>query len=565
MRFLLSLLFVLPVAQGISQAANDTYTLTEVQKADLPCRMQDVSFWGISTDDAEPTLYYSFTHKGAGIQVVRGAMSSGGKDPVDVEALGKVLLDPATGAPGTSTLTWVAPAMTGSNINIFTDPVSGAQAISSEPMARNGSIISDQKFNGLIDKTEESNFYALPAYKSAVADSDEPEFIESYANTTITVGLSGDIQTITTSTHTLRPEDKRGKSLLGDPNYKMQASFAKGDAKQVFKDTDMSYKLLSAGNIPQISDPSTGNVVLLGGLKYKKDDSKKGSHYREFFLLGADAEGNMTGKEQLMTDVPLELVDVYYAEGKTIAPGVRQGSKAVFLAKGAGEKDDPNVDPSLLYAFVVDINTAKVISQNQANLPEGESVPIGLNINAAGNVVLLYYTASNGQITPVTLTSEGLSVGEPLLSGPLDPVVNLPTDDLEITNISSFSLADGRDVTLKLLGNFTYDQFNRETSRTDRALLLFYSNPDGSTKAKVLMKAAPGISPITRKGDRILLSSDIGLVEWDLAAGESKLIQTEMELPSWKMFVFSERFSTLYGLLPTKASTQVQLLTYRFE
>jgi len=562
MRLFLSLLFLLPVVLGLAQSSSSGFNITDIQAEGLPYRITSLTVEGISTDKDAPAYYYSFTHPGAGIQVVRGAMSTGGKDPVTVEALGKVMLDPDTGAPGTSAVQWVAPPGTGTNINIFANPVGGAESLVTDPLAKKGAVLSYNKYEDMTDDMVGGTFYKLPPYTPAAGEA--MEMVESYVTTNIYVGMGGGIQSITYGNYTLRPEEKRGRSLLGDPNYKMKAGFAKGTAKKVFKDKDISFKILSAGSIPQISDPTTGNVVIFGGVKYKKDKSKKGSHFQEFFLMGSDKEGNLTGQEKIETEEPLVLKEVYSVGGKEIAPGIRQSGTAIFIAESGGE-DENTTDPSLRYSFVVDINTTKIIARNKINLPEGKNVTVGTETDTDNNIVLLNYSVSTGQVTPLTLTKEGIKIGEPRFSGDLKILVDLPTKNLELRTISTITLADGRTMLLKQMANYTYDELKRVTGVKEQALLISYLSPDGKNLGtKALMKAT-NLVAIARKDDRILFSTGANFMELDLTDGSSKVARVPVQFPAGKMMFYSERFSTFYALLPTEGSSILQLLTYRFE
>lgn len=268
-------------------------------------------------------------------------------------------------------LTWIAPPGSGTNINIFLDPLLTTEdVLHAEPLAKAGEMMSYQQFDRLDDELTDS----APAQVSApTVEPPSVAYAPEYRTTRVEVGMSGGIPFVICTAHTRRDDPSEPS---GEVDYRFDRIIHKSGLDTAFGAPDISFKTGFTSLVLQAGDPATGTTTVFGGIKYKKDKSKKNSFYYEFLLLTFDHAGAVINREMVTSTVPLSIREVHNFQERQLAPDVYETSHAAFIAHGDGDKKMSGVNKQLRRVFIVDPQTGTLVRQVDYTVPTDETVPL---------------------------------------------------------------------------------------------------------------------------------------------------------------------------------------------
>lgn len=391
-------------------------------------------------------LYYSFTHPGGGVQKVKGSFFSGGKEPTSLKAFGVINIS-QEGVVSSDFVRWLAPRHSGVSINLYANPLDGADAMLQKPIAAKGQVSPYDTLGGLKRQLEEAGEIVSLAV-SGKKENDLP-LCPQYYESTVYVGLGGGINQILTMDHTLKSEEDRNK-LMSMKDYDLETSINKDHVKDVFGADNITFKY-SAGAIPQVSDPITGNVIVMGGIRYKKNKAKANSEYKEFRLFTFNKEGEVVNSVNYESDEPILIKGGYPIYGQQLGPDLWEATHAVIIAGGAGNRKMTNINKKYFKAIVVDVKTGEIVAEHEQEL----SQPAGKFLEARqcsnGTIELLYYYPASGQqsLTLINIGKDGLvNLKEFSKDSPEVQSFKLPANP-KIRTINSFELEDGSQLVIK--------------------------------------------------------------------------------------------------------------------
>ena len=460
------------VLQGVELI--DTNTLFNVTQ---------VKVLGIDERTSPHRLLYRFTHPSGGIQKVNGSMMSGGRAPQGLPAFGAVELGEIP-TPAVDGIQWFSPKRVGTNVNFYAKPlIEATDMVDDNMIAGKGSIMSHDDFAKIRkDLKPSSPLYQLPEEK-AVAEERAPYYADKYKTTKVNFGMSGKISYLYLTEYTLKPEGERNKGLFGTA-YDTKIKTNKDHTKGAFGDKNIMYKGAMMDKVPQVNDPVSGHATVFGGLKYKKNDSKKNSHFYEFLFLTFNFEGEIVKQVKYESEIPLSIENVYPVYGKNIAPDVNEITHGIFVLQGYGNKGMDHVNRKIRVVLVVDILTGEVIAEDKIELNQA-STSLLRTRNLDGNRIELTYfypVANKRGLAVVTLSTQGVEKVKELLQGsPEFDAIGLeekPLLNMELNPVNSFESEDGG--TLSIEQFTTLKKTEKGTTKRNEGYALVKYDATGS-------------------------------------------------------------------------------------
>ncbi|NJC27343.1 hypothetical protein [Neolewinella antarctica] len=544
-----------------------TIEVREVLPLEGPYRIVNLQFDGLSKEST--SLNFSFSHFGAGVQSENGPLKMGGKEPQTVYATGSIPID-ETGAPtGGTTLQWYSPPSASEKVNIYANPIDILTMADNTLLAKRGEV---KGYGALAEFglgiQEKAAWFTLA---DDTISKKETTHVDEYKTTYVNLGLGGGIQALTSATYTLKPEEKWSTGAIEVSDYKMKASFLKGPAKKFFKDKDYSFKVISgySGSLAQAADPRTANMVVFNAIKYKKRPDKKNSHFTEFLTLAIDAAGNVTSSDIYESDEPLQVAQFFHLGGERLSQHLRLTNKVAIILRGGGKANMEDVDGTLRRALVIDINTGKIISQSDINLPEGSNTTIATDILPSGDVEMLNYNAATGQIQTIRLTEKGLELSEPLFRENSELLAGINPEKLELFSLGNTVSSTGQMVRFHALARVDREQYSLVTEETIYGYLAELVGADGRPERFVSLAKGDRLRTFAREGDVVLLSTSLTtqavgedgrkkitnqFLFLDLAAGTVRRVAAPIDvLPQNEYMLYDQGRKVLFGLLfPTE-------------
>lgn len=424
-------------------------------------KVEQVSILGIDGNSSPQKLIYHFVHPNGAIQSVNGPMLSGGKDPAILPAFGSLdLTEPIH--PASNTVQWYCPERVSTSSNFLANPLSDTQSFSgSNIIASKGNIMGYDKFFDLRKTlTPSSPWYQLPAKEAPekAPEKAEPTYIDHYRVARVQVGLSGKIPSINLFDYTLRPVDERRTGPFGTA-YKLRVEANKEGAKTAFgDDPTISYKVsMMDGEFPQVQDPLSGNCTVFGGIEYKKNKEKDNSEFYEFMMLTFNNEGGLVNRVTHNSEVPLTIEEIYPFYGQYIAPQVQEVTHCIYIARGTGNKNTPNINRKIRRIFVADIKTGEIIKEDELELKYGTTTLMKTRRLKDNKLELYYlYPVKNKRgLVVITVGFNGIEkVHEIDNESPNFQAINLPEvpyTSLNARTVQTFDAADGGVVTVEQL------------------------------------------------------------------------------------------------------------------
>lgn len=448
-------------------------------------RVASVKILGVKDGPQGPALFYSFVHPNGGIQRVTGALMTGGRDPENLPAIGVANLgNEAT--PVVGSLRWAATPGIISNVNYWAEPLVNALDPSNHLLAASGTVLSNDTLRVVLRglKPSDTLYLNYRTPQPEVPVSYAPEYAITYAS----LGMSGGINSVSSTTFTLRGESDRQGLLTGPYKRNSALVFDKEVYANAFEQENMSFKLNASA--PCINDPVTGNAVLFGPLKYRKDDSKENSQYFEFKFVTFSKDGQMLSNINYTSEEPVVSSGEYLIHGATLAPDIREVTHVVYILRGDGEKGMEGINRKLVRALVFDLKTGQLIAQNDAVFNQSGAIVINQRQLPDGNLELIYLhkdaSAQKG-ISVMIVGPQGIvsitdyfgesSLGEVL---ELKPMVLLSAS---LRTLQRIPLQDGSQAVLQMIARKDYNSETKTTTYLPVGHGLSIYQPDGYLKA----------------------------------------------------------------------------------
>lgn len=422
-------------------------------------RVTNAAIFGIKSYFDGTEIFFSFVHPNGGIQKVAGPLMSGGAEPENLNAFGSIQIYSDKSVRSKS-YHWLGREHFGTRYNLYANPLTDADSHLQTPLASPKDI---WPYDTLLVFTNNRDIKKpLPDWGEEIkrglqeAGKVKPKtevYAEEYYKPGISTGLSGNLSQMTTVVYNLRPKADWNKGLAPGP-YSSKVNLIKGqDFDALFGNPNVNYK--ATAGIPTQYDPASGNLAIMGGLKYKKDKTKDDSEFYEFLLLSFDKDGNNLARVPYETKEPMVIVGSTTIYGQEIAPDVREATHAVFLLRGGGNKNITSFNNKLLRAFVVDLKTGQLVAQNEVEMPQGggkllERFPSGATTTT---LTFLYTDGGKNGLSFVTLGAEGILATSHFLSDtPQGQSLQLEPfgfATVEVVTAERFLLADNSEVVIK--------------------------------------------------------------------------------------------------------------------
>lgn len=360
---------------------------------------------GFTADPEIPQLVVRFNHPEGGIQRVRNRVMDGDREPKTLSAYGLFPLDAPDPSPAFS-VTWFAAARSSNSVNFYADHRQAGSLNDDAYLAKKGEILSHEAFQKFRSSLVSGGFQNLSQVEGRRSDALDPRapHVESYRETVITMGLSGGISYLTTSTYHRKPEDKRYTGLMGSA-YSGKHAINREEVKTAFGDKNLAFKGYS-----MLGDPGTGNAVILGGLKYRKDKTKKHSHFYEHLILVFGNDGKIVGREKIDTQAPFSFTQVLPITGEKMAPTIYAVPYAVFIGSCPTKQGLSGENPPAKMVLVVDSKTGQVVARNRVDLPGARAnlLQVDRHQNGEIRVLFAYRRGNRGGFSQVTIGTEGV-------------------------------------------------------------------------------------------------------------------------------------------------------------
>ena len=517
----------LPLA---AQDVSDRLSVVPLTPGSRAYRVTGPTMLGV--DAADPSLLrFRFAHPRAGVMrdmgMAKRLLSKDSmrihlsEEPETVTALGTVPLGPGGFPQDVPSLQWVAlRGAEGDEMYYFDHVPRILEYPDSMLLATSADMLPRAEYDRAMETASSKPSYSVPGEQT-------PELVESYTVQIPAIGLGGGFSKSTIMKYELKPEGERGKGLLGK-NYTSDASFAKGSAHEVFDGTNRKFAYVS---IATHNDIATGNAVVVGGLKYKKDKTKKGSEFREFLLLGVDAEGEVIEQTEFTSDEPVLAKGVFPLQSRPVYPNYNMSPTAAILYRGAGRKNDPDVDGSLRRVLIVDANEAAVLGEYEIDLPGDGYSALDEVTDTLGRTVVYEYDGETGEVIPTLITADGIRMGEPLFGERAADAQGLELYGNKFVDQAIVNLGDGR--SLRVYKNQIKSQsgvgLQATEVTTDQGYVMFVLDETGMAVAGVPLRSAKALTVVGKEGSRVLLTGDFQegetpseprFLEYDAATGE---------------------------------------------
>jgi len=396
MKKVIAILILILFSCYISFAQSKILQGVEIIDTNVIFNSNRVELLGIDETSSPNQLVYSFVHPRGGIQSSNGPLMTRGMEPQALRAYGSVRLKDNID-PVSNSLEWAASSKVGTNVNYYARPLSSGSDMSSNNLiASKGSINSFEHFREKNKRLKKSDpFYTIPQLEEERREKSN-SFVDSYSLMEVFVGLNGKISALSSIDYKLKPEGERNKGFFGLP-YKAKYNTHRKSVKNAFGNDAISYYKPLLG-YPQVSDPVSGNAVIMGGVKYKKDKSKTNSHFYEFMLLTFNKHGEIVNRVKYDSEQPLKIDKVYPVYGQTLAPEVnelapeiKEVTHCIFIAYGSGNKKTPNRNRKIRRVLVVDMRTGEIVKEDEVEMKFGRPAPIRTRRLEDNRIELTYF------------------------------------------------------------------------------------------------------------------------------------------------------------------------------
>ena len=502
-QLLLSLL-VFFYANAFSQSPSLDSVLLIPENATFQTTQLEVM--GMKEQESGNTLFYKFIHPNGGIQKSAGAFFSGGGDSENLPAFSSVFI-PDDGVPAPGEIRWIAPRGQNTKANFYAKPLVETQDMTQTPLATPDNLLPFEE----LGNTQRS--LAIPKKPTSIQEEkteDAPGYVQKYYKTLIYAGMSGGLTQVATLTYTLKPEEDWNKGLDPSP-YGSKTDIFKDGVKEAFSDSKISYKGFSSR---KMNDPLSGNAVILGGLKYKKNDEKENSEFFEFKLIAFDKEGNIINSAMYESESPLRFQEVFPIYGANIAPDIKEVTHAVFVAYGDGDRKMENINPKLRLIITVDLKTGQIVNTNEAELVQDNGILFECRQTQGTGFSLGFYypTEDNKGFTFLNVDKEGnLSRQDYSSSDPEAENVSLPADRfmrLTTKTINTFQTTDGNTIVLKNFLRVTGSETSSDYKESPLTTCAFFEyDAEGrlvSFKLNNKLREINDYALLARKGDLLI-------------------------------------------------------------
>lgn len=467
--------------------------------------------------EAPDRLAFKFTHRDGGVAVPSDGKGRYRASESPLSAVGTVPLD-ATGLPtGPTTLQWVRDPTRPTAALYYVTPeainVSGTEgAILAQP---------DEMIDGKVARDAGNRPLIAPRYSRPIEEPVEP--VDAYHANFLYMNMKGEVGN-STATHFTRKTDAERDALLNVRTYAPRSEVNKGSAAQVFDGTNRRFHRTLRVSPGQHTHLATGNAMVLGGVKYKKDKAKKGSHLREFLLMGFDTVGELTHRATINTEAPMVTAGPIPVGGYPIAGGGISSPLAAFVLLAKGKKKDPGYDPGLRRVLLVDVDRAEVLSEEDIRLPEDYRT-FAVRRDAVGRTVSYEQERLSGEMIAVMYMADGTRVSEPLFGARAGGAARWPFHGNRIDSTAEVGLDGGRALRLYHVKNVETSVVpNAPTVVTDLGYLAFVVDAEGMPTAGFPLQRARDLEVVGVKGSTTLMAADFPLDE-EGTAFECRLVE----------------------------------------
>ena len=368
----LSTLLLFPLA---AQLESDTVAFTLIPP-DTTFKVERPEFVGLVAGEegrSGQDLLISFEHTGGALKWKDKALGSlnSVQEPASLGALVRVHLG-EDGIPRGTSMQWV------SSISLSRKP---ADFYSQTPEFPDASTFRVALYEDMLPRMEATNLKRsatassplyrpqpstpAPAPQKTATEKKEP--LPRYYVAGPSVNLKGQIGKVGTSSMDLQP----GTAASGKPTYKLNYSVVNNPEPIAIEGA--TYKLTAGES--KAADPKDGISVYFGGLKYKKDKTKKGSFRRDFLLLAYNKDGELINSERYESELPLKIIQSHIIEGEPITDKVREGLRLVTILQEV-PKHDEKADAKKHRVLITDLKTGELISKASVELPGSSFVEI---------------------------------------------------------------------------------------------------------------------------------------------------------------------------------------------
>jgi hypothetical protein len=270
----------------------------------------------------------------------------------------------------------------------------------------------------------------------------------TYYHTNPYVSPSGKIGYVASTNYTLEDADKAWSTPAFA--YKKKIEVHKFKKELLFPAENISYKagLTSAEPVPYATDPVSGLMSMLGGLKYKKEPGKEKSHFYEFQLLSFDRNGAVVNQEVINSDLPIQITSAFaLEEGPYLNANTRAAKAFIFI--GEGQEKEEQSAALMRRLFFVDASTGQLSNTTDFKLPAKHAELAGIiNLSASDLITLVYFHTYAGQrgFTFLTFNAEGEKVGEQFFDNNFINAGGISSDKLiTAPNFKMLSVLPGSD------------------------------------------------------------------------------------------------------------------------